>query len=68
MNGETVEVNGLSGGELPPDSSPDKAVSKTAELAYHLWKKRGCPDHTPHVDWFEAERQLAADTTADDVS
>jgi hypothetical protein len=33
------------------------------ELAYQLWKARGCPDGTAEQDWREAERQLAAPKT-----
>jgi Protein of unknown function (DUF2934) len=33
------------------------------ELAYQLWKARGCPDGTAEQDWQEAERQLAAPKT-----
>jgi hypothetical protein len=29
-----------------------------AALAYQLWMDRGCPEGSPHEDWFEAERQL----------
>src|ERR1700743_606211 len=30
------------------------------ELAYHLWRARGCPEGTSEQDWLEAARQLAA--------
>jgi Protein of unknown function (DUF2934) len=33
------------------------------ELAYQLWKARGCPDGTAEQDWQEAERQLAEPKT-----
>ncbi len=29
------------------------------ELAYRLWKARGCPAGSPEYDWLEAERQLS---------
>ena len=31
-----------------------------AVLAYALWQERGCPDGSPENDWYEAERQLKA--------
>jgi Protein of unknown function (DUF2934) len=33
------------------------------ELAYHLWRARGCPEGSSEQDWAEAERQLAAAPT-----
>jgi Protein of unknown function (DUF2934) len=30
------------------------------ELAYQLWRARGCPEGNSEQDWLEAERQLAA--------
>jgi Protein of unknown function (DUF2934) len=30
------------------------------ELAYHIWRARGCPEGTAEQDWLEAERQMAA--------
>jgi hypothetical protein len=29
------------------------------ELAYHLWKARGCPTGSPEQDWLDAERRLS---------
>jgi hypothetical protein len=29
-----------------------------ANLAYHLWKARGCPEGSAEMDWLEAERQV----------
>jgi hypothetical protein len=26
-----------------------------AELAYHFWEKRGCPEGSPEKDWYKAE-------------
>jgi hypothetical protein len=31
-----------------------------AELAHSLWTRRGCPQGSPEVDWFEASVQLRA--------
>ena len=33
-------------------------TERTEALAYTLWIERGCPEGTPGVDWFEAERRL----------
>jgi hypothetical protein len=46
------------------------------QRAYSLWEERGCPDGSPEVDWYRAERELSessdrpADlgTAADDPS
>lgn len=27
-----------------------------AEIAFSLWKKRGCPHGSPEEDWYQAER------------
>lgn len=27
-------------------------------LAYSLWQERGCPDGSPEIDWYRAERLL----------
>jgi len=32
--------------------------SSIAALAYQLWHARGCPDGSPEIDWFQAEREL----------
>jgi hypothetical protein len=29
-----------------------------ALLAYSYWEERGCPDDSPHEDWFRAESDL----------
>lgn len=34
------------------------------ELAYHLWKARGCPTGSPEQDWLDAERQLSSSEPA----
>jgi len=33
---------------------------ETAELAYELWTKRGCPQGSPQEDWFCATDELLA--------
>lgn len=35
--------------------------SRTAELAYRIWQKRGCPEGQSDEIWFEAERTLKGD-------
>jgi len=35
--------------------------STIEHLAYQLWLERGCPEGSPHDDWFLAERKLRAD-------
>jgi hypothetical protein len=31
---------------------------RTAELAYRIWQKRGCPDGEADEIWFEAEQSV----------
>lgn len=31
---------------------------QTAQLAYSLWERRGCPENSAEADWLEAEQQL----------
>jgi hypothetical protein len=31
---------------------------EVCRLAYSYWLARGCPDDSPEVDWFRAEREL----------
>ena len=31
------------------------------DLAYQLWIARGCPEGSPEVDWFAAEKQLSGE-------
>lgn len=35
------------------------SIDQVEELAYLLWRSRGCPEGTPEVDWFRAERAMA---------
>jgi hypothetical protein len=52
-----------------PKSAPPKAATHTpavpreriAMRAYEKWLKRGCTDGHAEQDWFEAERELAAE-------
>jgi hypothetical protein len=41
----------------------EKRGTKTGSVAaraYELWQLRGCPEGSPEVDWYEAERELSA--------
>jgi hypothetical protein len=42
----------------------DPKSKSIAELAYHLWERRGRPHGTAEVDWHEAERQISGDSAA----
>jgi hypothetical protein len=49
-------------GILPNDTNtlkPDHSAVRN--LAYDLWCLRGCPDGSPEVDWFAAEKQLTGE-------
>ena len=39
---------------------PGYAHEEIELRAYHSWEARGRPFGSPEVDWFEAERELAA--------
>jgi hypothetical protein len=47
-----------------PNAAP--AEQDVAMLAYALWQARGCPDGSPEQDWFHAESELKAKTSAAD--
>jgi hypothetical protein len=38
-----------------------------AVLAYELWLRRGCPQGSPEVDWFQAEYELKNQTDKHDA-
>jgi hypothetical protein len=44
--------------ETPPSSSQEFSHERCSELAYSLWRQRGCPEGSADEDWLEAERQL----------
>jgi hypothetical protein len=46
--------------DLEKGPSEDVLISHwdVANLAYHLWEERGCPDGSADEDWFEAERRV----------
>jgi hypothetical protein len=50
----------------PVTAPVDVTVSQEdiAKLAYALWESRGCPAGSGEEDWFAAETQLKAATTA----
>jgi hypothetical protein len=35
--------------------SIEDRVQAIAELAYYLWRERGCPNGSPEEDWYNAE-------------
>ena len=37
---------------------PEADRKAIAVLAYYYWEARGCPDDSPHEDWFRAEAEL----------
>ena len=49
-------------------STPDIVAEPTVEtlsehrliarLAYRYWQERGCPEGSPELDWFRAEREI----------
>ena len=52
---ELVEVDSTA-----ESTEPEPTQDEIAELAYTLWKERGCPIGSPEVDWQEAEEELVA--------
>ena len=51
-------------GSRPSAAMP--AHEEIAQLAYALWESRGAGEGTPDEDWFEAERQLRAESSLED--
>lgn len=53
-----IRIPGPTSTELDPPLAPggQDANKRTAELAYSIWQKRGCPDGEADEIWFEAER------------
>jgi hypothetical protein len=45
-----------------PNATP--AQGDIAKLAYALWQARGCPDGSSELDWFRAEAELSAASSA----
>jgi Protein of unknown function (DUF2934) len=37
-----------------------------AALAYEYWQRRGCPDGSPELDWFQAEADIRSWLQAED--
>jgi len=52
--------------ELGADAAPEQhgahefnpVPEAVAARAYELWRRRGCPEGSPEIDWFQAEREL----------
>jgi hypothetical protein len=48
--------------ETDAGSSVSTSVTRShvdvAVLAYQLWEARGCPEGSPEIDWYEAERAI----------
>lgn len=41
-----------------PIAAAEISVKRTAERAFHLWQKRGCPIGDDQHDWYQAEREV----------
>ena len=49
----------VSSSPLPPSRLDDRATrADIAELAYLLWKERGCPSGSAESDWVEAAQRV----------
>ena len=56
---EGAASNGIAEQDTFSEASIDFGVTDDiAALAYHLWLERGCPDGSPEIDWYEAERRI----------
>ena len=42
----------------PAENFGENAQDSVAERAYFHWLNRGCPEGSPHLDWFRAEMEL----------
>ncbi len=47
--------------------SIEDRVRAIAELAYYLWRERGCPDGSPEEDWYKAELIIDRDSSFRDT-
>jgi hypothetical protein len=47
--------------------SIEDRVRAIAELAYYLWRERGCPDGSPEEDWYKAELIIDRDSSFSDT-
>jgi Protein of unknown function (DUF2934) len=70
-DGKAKAASGVDGGHHPKQHNghdqPDSGALNTgeiAELAYHLWRQRGCPEGSADQDWFEAMEQLREKTNS----
>ena len=55
--GTSGPVGSTAAGATEP-ASGDYRTEEIATLAYRNWCERGCPEGSPEIDWYEAERQL----------
>jgi hypothetical protein len=46
--------------------SIEDRVRAIAELAYYLWRERGCPNGSPEEDWYKAELIIDRDSSVPD--
>ena len=44
--------------------SIEDRVRAIAELAYYLWRERGCPNGSPEEDWYRAELIIDRDSSS----
>jgi hypothetical protein len=47
--------------------SIEDRVRAIVELAYYLWRERGCPDGSPEEDWYKAELIIDRDSSFPDT-
>ncbi|MEO8049808.1 MAG: DUF2934 domain-containing protein [Acidobacteriota bacterium] len=61
------ESHGSIATEIPAADAMAATVGNQEEvckLAHSYWQARGCPDGSPEVDWFRAERESNGLATA----
>lgn len=56
-------LNGNGDGGEQSSSTNDRA-GEIARRAYEKWRARGCPDGDDGRDWYEAEREILAESGA----
>lgn len=56
--GKPAELTFQSSPPAPQDEPAPLSEQDVADLAYHRWLERGCPQGSPEEDWFEAEHDL----------
>ncbi len=62
MDSQTRDAMISTTSDTEPQPSESSMQQDIARLAYSLWQRRGCPQGSAEMDWFEAEQELREST------